>query len=72
MITKPIKLFLVVFIFLKEITMLTIQIKDGENKVIAVVNNVYNVSIDEEINKGGKLSMKIPVEERMRKQKIKK
>ena len=52
--------------------MLTIQIKDGENKVIAVVNNVYNVSIDEEINKGWKLSMKIPVEEWMRKQKIKK
>ena len=45
--------------------MLTIQIKDGENKVKAVINDIYSLSVDDEINRGGKLKLRFPTEKRL-------
>jgi hypothetical protein len=32
--------------------MLTIQIKNGNEEVIASVNNIFSLQIDDEVNKG--------------------
>lgn len=45
--------------------MLTIQIKNGENEVIAVINDIFSLSVEEEINKGGKLKLRFPVDKRL-------
>ena len=52
--------------------MLTIQIKNGDNKVIAVINNIYNLTVDDEVNKGGKLKLRFPTEERLQKKPLQK
>ena len=52
--------------------MLTIQIKDGNNKVVAVINDVFSLQVDDEVNKGGKLKLRFPVEERLQKKPLKK
>jgi len=31
--------------------MLTIQIKNGNNEVIAVVNDIFSLQVDDEVNK---------------------
>ena len=53
-------------------TMLTIQIKDGTNKVVAVINDIFSLSVDDEVNKGGKLKLRFPTEERLQKKPLKK
>ena len=52
--------------------MLTIQIKNGDNKVVAVINNIYNLTVDDEVNKGGKLKLRFPTEKRLQEKPIKK
>jgi len=50
--------------------MLTIQIKNWDNKTVAVVNNIFSLQIEDEVNKGGKLKMKFPVEKRLQEKPI--
>ncbi len=45
--------------------MLTIQIKNWENKVVAVINDVFSLQVDDEVNKGGKLKFRFPTEKRL-------
>jgi len=52
--------------------MLTIQIKNWENKVIAVINDIFSLQVDDEVNKGGKLKFRFPTEKRLQKMPIKK
>lgn len=52
--------------------MLTIQIKNWENKAIAVINNIFSLQVDDEVNKGGKLKLKFPIEKRMQTTQLKK
>lgn len=52
--------------------MLTIQIKDWQNNVIAVINNIFSLQVDDEVNKGGKLKIKFPIEQRMQNTQLKK
>lgn len=52
--------------------MLTIQIKNWENKTIAIINNIFSLQVNDEVNKWGKLKIKIPAEERMRTTQLKK
>lgn len=54
------------------IIMLTIQIKNWQNEVIASVNNIFNLSIEDEVNKWWKLKLNFPSEERLRKKAIQK
>ena len=42
--------------------MLTIQIKNWENEVVAVINNIYSLEVNDEVNKWGKLKIKFPTE----------
>lgn len=52
--------------------MLTIQIKDGNNKVVAVINDIFSLQVDDEVNKGGKLKLKFPTEKRLQTKPLKK
>lgn len=52
--------------------MLTIQIKDGTNKVVAVVNDIFSLTVDDEVNKWGKLKLRFPTEERLQEKPLKK
>ena len=52
--------------------MLTIQIKNWDNEVIATVNNIYNLQVDEEVNKWCKLKLRFPVEAWLQKRPIEK
>lgn len=52
--------------------MLTIQIKNWQNKVVAVINDIFSLTVDDEINKGGKLKLRFPTEERLQKKPLKK
>ena len=52
--------------------MLTIQIKNWENKVIAVINNIFSLQVDDEVNKWGKVKIKFPIEQRLQNTQIKK
>lgn len=52
--------------------MLTIQIKNWENKVIAVINDIFSLQVDDEVNKGGKLKLKFPTEKRLQEKPIQK
>lgn len=45
--------------------MLTIQIKDWSNKVISVINNIFSLQVEDEVNKGWKLKIIIPLEKRL-------
>lgn len=45
--------------------MLTIQIKDWDNKPIAVINDIFSLQVDDEVNKGGKLKFRFPTEKRL-------
>lgn len=51
--------------------MLTIQIKNKDS-VIAVINNIFSLQVDDEVNKGGKLKIAFPVEQRMQTTQLKK
>ena len=42
--------------------MLTIQIKNGDNKVIAVINDIFSLNVEDEINRGGKLKLRFPTD----------
>ena len=52
--------------------MLTIQIKNWQNKVIATVNNIYSLQVDEEVNKWCKVKLRFPVEEWLQKKPVQK
>jgi hypothetical protein len=52
--------------------MITVQIRDKNNKALAVINNIFNLQIDDEVNKGGKLKLRFPTEERLQKEPIQK
>lgn len=52
--------------------MLTIQIKNWDNKPIAVINDIFSLQVDDEVNKGGKLKFRFPTEKRLQKMPIKK
>ena len=45
--------------------MLTIQIKDWDNNVTAVINDIFSLQVDDEVNKGGKLKFRFPTEKRL-------
>ena len=45
--------------------MLTIQIKDGDNKVKAVIDDIFSLQVDDEVNKGGKLKLRFPADKRL-------
>ena len=52
--------------------MLTIQIKNKDENNIAVINNIFLLQVDDEVNKGGKLKIKFPIEKRMQTTQLKK
>ena len=52
--------------------MLTIQIKNGDNKVVAVINDIFSLQVDDEVNKGGKLKLRFPTEEWLQEKPLKK
>lgn len=52
--------------------MLTIQIKNWYNEVIAVINDIFFLQVEDEVNKGGKLKLNFPTEKRLQKKPIKK
>lgn len=52
--------------------MLTIQIKNWENKVIAIVNSIFSLQIDDEVNKGWKIKLRFPTESWLQEQAIQK
>ena len=43
--------------------MLTIQVKNWQNKVVAVINKIYSLTVDEEVNKGCKVKLRFPVDD---------
>ena len=52
--------------------MLTIQIKNGNEEVIASVNNIFSLQIDDEVNKGWKLKLRFAVEDWLQKKPVQK
>lgn len=52
--------------------MLTIQIKNWYNEVIAVINDIFSLQVEEEVNKGGKLKLNFPTEKRLQERPLKK
>ena len=52
--------------------MLTIQIKDWNNKTYAVINDIFSLQAEDEINRWWKLKIEVPVEKRMQEKPIKK
>lgn len=52
--------------------MITVQIRDKNNKARVVINNIFNLQIDDEVNKGGKLKLRFPTEDRLQKEPIQK
>ena len=52
--------------------MLTIQIKNGNNEVIAVVNDIFSLQVDDEVNKWWKLKLRFPTEKRLQKRPVQK
>ena len=52
--------------------MLTIQIRNWANKTIAVLNNIYSLQVDDEVNRGGKLKLVCPIEKWMQTTQLKK
>lgn len=52
--------------------MLTIQIKNGDNEVIAVINDIYSLNVDDEVNKGGKLKLRFPTDKWLQKKPLQK
>lgn len=52
--------------------MLTIQIKDWNNNVTAVINDIFSLQVDDEVNKGWKLKLRFPTEKRLQERPIEK
>lgn len=52
--------------------MLTIQIKDWNNNVIAVITDIFSLQIDDEVNKWWKLKLRFPTEKRLQEKPIEK
>lgn len=52
--------------------MLTIQIKNWDNKVIATVNEIYSLQVDDEVNRWGKLKLRFPTESWLQEQPVQK
>lgn len=52
--------------------MLTIQIKNWYNEVIAVINDIFSMQIDDEVNKWWKLKFRFPTEKRLQEKPLKK
>ena len=52
--------------------MLTIQIKNWTNQTVAVINDIFSLQVNDEVNKWGKLKIKFPAEERMKTTQLKK
>lgn len=52
--------------------MLTIQIKNGNDEVIAVINDIFSLQVDDEVNKGWKLKLRFPTEKRLQERPIQK
>ena len=52
--------------------MLTIQIKNWYNEVVAVINDIFSLQVDDEVNKGGKLKLKFPTEKRLQEKPLQK
>lgn len=50
--------------------MLTIQIKNWSNKVIAVINDIFSLQVDDEVNKWWKLKILFPTEKRLQSEPI--
>ena len=45
--------------------MLTIQIKNWDNKVIAVINDIFSLQVEDEVNKWWKIKLTFPTEKRL-------
>lgn len=41
--------------------MITIQIRNGQGQVIGMVNDFFTLSVQDEVNKGGSLKLRIPL-----------
>lgn len=52
--------------------MLTIQIKNWYNEIIAVINDIFSMQVDDEVNKWWKLKFIFPTEKRLQERPIKK
>lgn len=52
--------------------MLTIQIRNWENNVVAVINDIFSLQVEDEVNKGNKLKLTFPAESRLQKKPLKK
>ena len=52
--------------------MLTIQIKNWSDKVVAVINDIFSLQVDNEVNKWWKLKILFPTEEWLQKEPVKK
>ena len=52
--------------------MLTIQIKNWQDKVIATINNIFSLQVDDEVNKWWKLKLVFPIERWMQDTQLKK
>ena len=52
--------------------MLTIQIKNWSNKVVAVINDIFSLQVENEVNKWWKLKILFPTEEWLQKEPVKK
>ena len=52
--------------------MLTIQIKNWDNKVIATVNEIYSLQVDDEVNRWWKLKLRFPTESWLQEQPVQK
>ena len=50
--------------------MLTIQIKNWNNKVVAVINDIFSMQIDDEVNRWWKIKIIFPTEKRLQKEPI--
>lgn len=52
--------------------MLTIQIKNWYNEIVATIGNIFSLEVNDEVNKGWKLKIRFPAEKRLRKQPLQK
>lgn len=50
--------------------MLTIQIKNWQNNVVAVINDIFSMNVEDEVNKGGKIKIIFPTEKRLQEKPI--
>ena len=52
--------------------MLTIQINNWNNEVIAYVNNIFSLEVNDEVNRWGKMKLRFPVEDWLQKKAVQK